>query len=262
VQLQNESSSVEFSAPYSVLAPIYDQMMSHVNYGRWADYIEAIIHKTGAEVDCVLDVGCGTGSFLREMRQRHWKVAGIDPSAQMLKVARKRLPNVPFREDGLPQLATVAPGEFAVITCLFDTMNYLPEISLVSAALDSVYQKLASPGLFIFDLVGEENCKHYFNNYTENDVISEELAYSRFCHYDRKNKIQTNEIQMFTADGVFEEIHHQKIFSYREVEKLIRRKKEFGIFGIFEGFSFRPVRNRSGRAHFVLQKRSDDDSTV
>ncbi len=254
---RNENPSVESSAPYSVLAPIYDKMMSHVNYGRWADYIEAIIRKSGVEFDTILDVGCGTGSFLREMKQRNWIVAGIDPSAEMLKLARRRLPGASFREDGLPQLATVAPGAFEVITCLFDTMNYLPELSLVSAALDTVYQKLASPGLFIFDLVGEENCKHYFSNYTENDVISEDLAYSRFCHYDRRNKIQTNEIQMFTANGVYEEIHHQKIFSFREVEKLIRRKKEFEILGIFEGFSFRSARSRSGRAHFALKKGSE-----
>ena len=53
----------------------------------------------------LLDVGCGTGHYLRDLEARGFRVAGVDGSEEMLKVARRINPGVDLRiadVEGLP----------------------------------------------------------------------------------------------------------------------------------------------------------------
>ncbi|RMG69283.1 MAG: class I SAM-dependent methyltransferase, partial [Calditrichaeota bacterium] len=83
-------------APYSVLADIYDRMMAHVNYKRWAFYLEAIFRREGIRAGNLLDIGCGTGKLVWELHRRGWSVAGCDPSPEMIAVAQKSYPRLHF----------------------------------------------------------------------------------------------------------------------------------------------------------------------
>ena len=74
---------------YDRLAPDYDR--------RWSFYIGATIRETLARIDLqpddrVLDVGCGTGVLLEALSNTTSgaQLAGVDPSADMLAVARER----------------------------------------------------------------------------------------------------------------------------------------------------------------------------
>ncbi|AIF69770.1 ubiquinone biosynthesis protein UbiE [Palaeococcus pacificus DY20341] len=43
-----------------------------------------------------LDLGCGTGNYTLELYKRGFNVVGTDLSFEMLKIAKTKLPNVPF----------------------------------------------------------------------------------------------------------------------------------------------------------------------
>ncbi len=77
---------------YACLAPRYDN--------RWSFYIEATIRETMKRLNLrpferLLDIGCGTGAFLDEVHSTFpgIEAAGIDPSQEMLDVARQKLAN-------------------------------------------------------------------------------------------------------------------------------------------------------------------------
>lgn len=89
---------------YSRLAATYDR--------RWSFYVNATLQETLQRVvikpqDRVLDLGCGTGSLLELIYARFPKasLAGLDPSVEMLSVAREKLPaSVDFRSGSAERI--------------------------------------------------------------------------------------------------------------------------------------------------------------
>jgi len=73
----------------------------------------------------LLEVGCGTGHNLEFFRGLGLRVAGIEPSPAMLKIAAKRLPGVPLlqaRAENLP----FQDGSFDLVA-LITVLEFLPE---------------------------------------------------------------------------------------------------------------------------------------
>ena len=75
---------------YSKLALHYDR--------RWSFYIEATLRETLSRLELqpgesLVDVGCGTGALLEALLAtgREGQLSGVDPSPEMLEVARGRL---------------------------------------------------------------------------------------------------------------------------------------------------------------------------
>ena len=52
------------------------------------DYYHAIINEPSAS--SVLDIGCGTGTFACQLAHRAITVAGLDPAAASLDIARSK----------------------------------------------------------------------------------------------------------------------------------------------------------------------------
>jgi len=252
-KILNYSSHI--STPYEALAVIYDEIMQQVNYRHWARYIFKLIqrHSPYSHIK-VLDVGCGTGQFIYELRTLGLPVEGCDPSPAMLKIARRRNPKVHLWIDKLPELSEVPSDQYSVITCLYDTINYLPTLDLVNQTLQRIYSLLPPGGLFIFDVVSEVFCQHYYHHINEQEVINSDYAYARYAHYDAKKHQQINEFSIYTPEGVFEERHVQTIYPYKDLRSLISHNTKFRIIGVYQDFTYLKAKEDSNRAHFVLQK--------
>jgi len=244
----------KISLPYQKLAIIYNHVMRHVEYRRWAKYIKKILQEYGPHHPTLVDIGCGTGEFIYQLDKLKISADGCDPSPEMLKIAIKKNPGHTFTEDGLPKLKTIPAGKYNVFTCLYDTINYLPSLEVFSEALDRVYSLLPKNGLFIFDAVSDFFCKHFFNGYSENEVINSKFAYQRRSYFDTLKSLQINDFTIYTDDGIFEEKHIQKIYPFSQMEQVIRTHSSFQLVAIFEDFSFFTADNESNRAHFILKK--------
>ena len=85
------SHALELFAP---LGPTYDRYARLLSLGqdpRWRRFLVSRIETRPG--DRVLDVACGTGAVALELiRQKRCAVVGLDQSAEMLAVARERLP--------------------------------------------------------------------------------------------------------------------------------------------------------------------------
>lgn len=92
----------------------------------------------------LLDLGCGAGNFLWEMKKRGFEVYGIDPSSQACKLARERLKNIfnaELEEHHFPD------NYFDVIT-VWHVFEHLPNPSIT---LKEIHRILKKDGILILE---------------------------------------------------------------------------------------------------------------
>jgi len=240
--------------PYSRLAPVYDYLMRHVNYARWATYVIQIFSVWGAPMKSVLDIACGTGSFILELHHRGYTVAGLDRSLAMVEVAGEKLRGraIPVWCGEMQAFAVRSPLD--AVVCLYDSINYLMALEDYERTLHAASTALKEGGLFIFDICTERNSIRNFDPYYEVGR-SGRFRYARWSSYDPRERIHTNRFEIGIAgDPVeYEEIHRQRIFSINEVKGVIE-SSVFTCLGIYDGFSMTAGSEKSNRVHFVLRK--------
>ena len=136
---------------YEELAPFYDEFTAGYDYERWLGGLEALALEHGLVGRRLLDVACGTGKSFMPMLERGYEVTACDLSPGMVERARAKAPEagdvlVADMRD-LPVL-----GEFDLITCLDDSLNYVLAREDAEAALRGMAANLAPGGLLAFDV--------------------------------------------------------------------------------------------------------------
>jgi SAM-dependent methyltransferase len=187
-----------------------------------------------------------------------YNIQGCDPSPEMLKIAKRNNPGITFWPDSLPDLEHTTGSDFSLITCLYDTINYLQTLSDIQKSLIRISEVLRPNGYLIFDVVSEQFCKLYFDDTDEEEVVNEEYAYVRHSYYKRQTSEQINKFLIYSPAGIFEEVHIQKIYPFRILKQIINQKSPLRVLAVYDDFSFHPAGSNSGRAHFILRKASDD----
>ena len=104
-------------------------------------------HARGAVTARLLDIGCGTGAFLREAKRNHPRlgVTGLDLSEPYLRVARRRLQ--PWSRarliEGAAEAMPFADAEFDIVSCLY-LFHELP--ARVRRAVVAEIRRVLKPG--------------------------------------------------------------------------------------------------------------------
>ena len=113
-----------------------------------------ILRQHGVDQGHVVDLGCGSGLWARELVRAGYGVTGIDQSAAMLRLARQRAPAARFNKGSflsvkLPSCdALTSMGE--CLCYLFDGRNGL---EVLGRLFRRVYDALRPGGVFIFDVI-------------------------------------------------------------------------------------------------------------
>ena len=244
--------------PYTQLALIYDYVMRHVQYGKWAAYLAGMFKKTKLDVRTVLDISCGTGSLLLELSRRGFQGCGFDRSHEMIRIAKKKV-ELEKRSlsvwCGAMQQFSVS-GQYDAVVSNYDSLNYCMNIESCLQVFDNAAAALKNEGMFIFDICTEKNSNRHFRNFFERDG-TDEFEYIRQAYYNPVKHIQTNEFSIHWSTGDRKphlEVHHQRIYKIAELRKSIPDRL-FEVLGVYDGFSRQPGTEDSERVHFVLRKK-------
>jgi ubiquinone/menaquinone biosynthesis C-methylase UbiE len=146
---------------YEAIAPVYDEFTAHHNYELWLGELLPKLEKHEIQGNRLLDVACGTGKSFIPMLERGWQVTACDISPSMVEIAREKVGDrVDLSVADMRALPVF--GEFDIVWCLDDAINYLLSPEELEQALTGMRRNLGQGGLIMFDLNTIESYRTFF----------------------------------------------------------------------------------------------------
>nr|WP_071193366.1 class I SAM-dependent methyltransferase [Oscillochloris trichoides] len=218
---------------YTTYAPIYDS----IGQAQFAQRLVAqILSAWPTPPQRVLDLACGTGGAALAFAERGIEVVGLDRSAAMLRIARarardrdlavrwvhadmRRMRDRPATHDLL------RPASFDLVTCLYDSLNYLRAAEDLGLVCASVADLLRPGGQFVFDL----NTEYEFATWDDTDQVvydsSDLLVYNRL-NYNRYTRVAQGRIVWFVREidrwWRGEEVHTERFWHDADVQAAVQ----------------------------------------
>ena len=248
---------------YEAFAYFYAQGPYLAFSQRMAELLPAVLERFGAKPRTILDIACGEGTFAVAMAQKGLQVTGVDLSPQMLQLARERAErenvNAEFLLQDMRSLA-FEDKRFDLVTCWFDSLNYLLELEDLQRTFAGVYRALKKTGLFIFDMntiYGLVVNWQRYPCYVQQDTS--ELFEIQRVSYDFAHNLAIMRITGFLKQGDvwtrMDEVHRERGYTLEEIRQCLKETgfQELACWGSLEEMS--EPKPDSGRVWFVTTKR-------
>ena len=245
---------------YTGFAEVYDEMMDNIPYLEWEEYLLQLLYLNNVKPDArITELGCGTGTMTELLADEGFKMSGVDLSEDMLRLAREKCPDIPFKQMDMRELSLDEPQD--VILSIADSMNYLSSVDDLSKTLKGVYDALVPGGVFIFDLKTEFFFKYVVRNQTFKEH-GHGFSYVWKNYYDEVEKFHTYDVSIRHKDEegkliVDNELHKQYVFGADDI-------KQAAIYGgfksakVYGNMTFEKPRMNSERIYVVLRRDEDD----
>lgn len=208
----------------------------------------------------LLDVACGEGTFAVALAKQGWRVTGIDLSPQMLALARERARDAGvtarFQQKDMRRLTY--DNEFNLVTCWFDSLNYLLEEDDLLLTFNGIARALKPGGWFIADMntrigliVGWMQQKEYIQQDTPD--LMEVHKHS----FDYERMIASVHITAFLNKGGgwerIDETHQERAYSLETIKECLRSAglEVAGMIGSLNDLT--PVNAESRRVWLVAR---------
>lgn len=204
---------------FSKSAQYYDDIYGAADkgYEKEADKVHEFIQKyKRTDNNHLLDVACGTGIHAG-LLSRHYKVEGLDLDKNMVKIAKKKFPNISFYQG---DMTTFDLGrQFDAITCLFSSIGYVKTRSNLHKAIRNMNRHLLPGGVLIVEPWFTPEQWPPGRVYAL-QVEKPEVKIIRMSHGGQKGKVSVLEFQYLigTAKGIEHqtEIHTLGLFTHEE----------------------------------------------
>lgn len=254
---------------YSAIFRIYDRWNAELDYGAWADFIEACFARyLPQRPQIVLDLACGTGSMTLSLAARGYDMIGVDASADMLSVAYERsaacgVTGVLFLQQDMRTFELY--GTVGAVSCCLDSVNYLLCEQDLLRCFNSVHTYLEPDGLFLFDVNTPYKFETVYGDcaYVQDDAMESEegQSVSTYCgwqnHYDATTGICTFDLTLFEQmeDGSYRRFDEQQKERCYTKDALRRCLEQAGFewLGLYGDYSFGAPTDTSERWYIVAR---------
>lgn len=203
--------------PYTSRPELYDLEYSFKDYAGEAATIERIVRERQPNARTLLDVACGTGKHLEQLRA-HFDCEGTDLDGGLLRVARERVPDVPLHQGDMRDLDL--GRQFDVVTCLFSAIGFVGSLEGLAAAARTFARHVRPGGLALVEPwltpdVWVLNRPHLLT-YEEPELVLARATVSGL----RDERISTTEMHyvVATPSGVEHFVEHHDLYLFTNDE--------------------------------------------
>lgn len=271
---------------YLEYAPFYDGS-GQIRFALlMSQYLAEVLERHPVAGRRALDLACGTGTLALMLADTGWQVTGLDSSEEMLAMARakaeyaeaphnatfvrgdmRRLgagydrrsaadrdPSAPVGE-GLSSLA-LRPASFDLVTCVYDSLNYLLSEEDLGACFGAAARALAPGGLLFADM----NTRYFLEHDWGLCEVAEQPGFVQVSqsYFDPVMACSTMVLTGFCGDDRhgyrrFDETHVERAYESQVVAGLIAAAG-LRVEAAYECFTFQPVAERTQRIAWVARK--------
>jgi len=120
-----------------------------------ADEIVRRLRNSGPPIRRVLDVGCGAGPLTKALIDAGFDVTGVDTSADLLELARSRVPEAHFVHASAYDVSLEG---YDAVVAVGEPLTYHSDFARADRLVSDLFQRVAEAlppgGMFIFDVIG------------------------------------------------------------------------------------------------------------
>jgi len=212
------------------MAAAYGRDLAHIHDAGFGGFAAALapgllrlLHRAGIHGGLVVDLGCGSGIWARELTDAGYQALGVDVSPAMLALARRRAPAARFVHASLLRFE---PPPCDAVTSLGECVNYLFDegagtVEGLGRLFRRVHDALRPGGVFICELAqpgqvpGPEPRRGH--------RLAADWAILYEVEEDARTKILTRSMTTFRQAGPgglyrrSEEVHRQRLYDTAEI---------------------------------------------
>jgi SAM-dependent methyltransferase len=204
--------------PFSLLAQVYDAIMSDIDYEAWGMFILETVRSRGYQPGSVLDLGCGTGNSSMPMFALGFDVTGLDASEEMLEKAREKLPPVTFVQGDFKTFKL--EKKFSLVYSVFDSLNNLLTEQDFLAAAQNIHAHLQPGGFFMFDVNTTTGLRELWEAGRAEGWSGD--VYYRWTHtFDESTNLAKVEAYCENGATSFTEVHFEKPYDEPDLKRLL-----------------------------------------
>ncbi len=229
---------------YKKFSYYYDEIMQTLEYDLWLEFIEPYLKQNAK----LLDLACGTGSFLMLAINKGISCYGLDLSSSAIEIAKEKAKinrfNIDYKVADMTNFKY--DFKFDVITCFFDSVNFLDSKAKVKELFNSVYNHLNDGGYFIFDIFSPYMMKEYEDNHFVNDYDTFKIDW-----LTKKINPTTlkHDIKIIEDDNVYKEEYYEYFYDFKDLDF-----SNFRLIKIAGDFND-DLEDEDERIMFILQKK-------
>jgi SAM-dependent methyltransferase len=233
-------------------ARIYNQHYISWTRDKAWPFLSDLITRQAPDARTWLDLCCGPGWLLKFASKEAYETFGVDASRHQLRWARKNAPKAKLLCADIRSFSLARKVD--VITCMFDSLNYLTRKNDLLQALRNARRHLDADGLFIFDMNTFEGLE---DTWRHTSVMHEKDWTSVYTSsFGPAKALGTVEITGFVRQGKlyrkFVERHVERGYHAAEIDDLLRRARF--RFRKYDARNMGRPKKRSPRLMYVCRR--------
>jgi SAM-dependent methyltransferase len=170
-----------------------------------------MLWRGGIREGLVVDAGCGSGVWGRELARAGFEVFGFDRSAAMVAIARELAPGIRFEQASIEDV--VLPSCVA-ITAIGEVLSYGSTLESLRDFFSRAHAALGERGMLIFDLAERE---------------------SAAAHFDRR-RIEGEDWVVIVVQSLQDDLLTRHITTYRQLGDDVRKSEETHTLRLYDRF--------------------------